>query len=105
MDTKTIKKILKKYKKSLKEKIKVDELIVFGSRAWGRPRADSDIDVLVISEDFKKYPRHKWLDLVDKAAKDFEPEIQAWPLTPKQLDSADELTTIGQARTRGIRFV
>ena len=47
-------------KKFLTEKIDVivskfnpEKLILFGSRAWGKPTDDSDIDLIIVSDYFK----------------------------------------------------
>jgi predicted nucleotidyltransferase len=34
----------------IKQAAPVVKIVLFGSRAWGTPRADSDIDVLVVEE-------------------------------------------------------
>lgn len=44
--------ILKRFKKRLKN-MGIDKLILFGSRAKGNFRKDSDFDILVISKKFK----------------------------------------------------
>lgn len=53
MDKKTIKK-LKKIAETVREKyqINLEEVIVFGSRATEDYRVESDIDVLIVSDDF-----------------------------------------------------
>ena len=43
---------LKKFKHNLKTKIKIDKIIFFGSRAHGRPKKDSDIDLIIVSKKF-----------------------------------------------------
>lgn len=53
MGGKTIIGQLKEYKKKLSEKIDIEELILFGSRAKGQGSEDSDIDLLVVSKDFE----------------------------------------------------
>ncbi|MFH1801287.1 MAG: nucleotidyltransferase domain-containing protein [archaeon] len=45
-------RILKKFKEKLKGKIKVEKMILFGSRAVGDNRKDSDIDLLIVSSSF-----------------------------------------------------
>lgn len=50
----TIKKFIKGYVKNLKPYIKIDKVILFGSMARGGAHRDSDIDLIIISPDFKK---------------------------------------------------
>ncbi len=54
MDRKKLKiiKKIKKFKKGLKN-LDLDKLILFGSYAKGNQTKDSDIDLLVVSNDFK----------------------------------------------------
>lgn len=54
MDRKKIIKELKEYKKKIAKKIKIDKMILFGSRAKGRYRKDSDVDLIVVSPNFRK---------------------------------------------------
>ncbi len=47
-------KIRKELLKALKEEgIKVDKIIVFGSYAEGRTKEESDIDIILVSKDFR----------------------------------------------------
>jgi len=39
--------------KKLKDELKVEEVHIFGSRVYGTPLKESDIDILIISEEFK----------------------------------------------------
>jgi len=52
-DQKIINK-LKKFKKELEEEMPNSRMILFGSRAWGKPHRDSDIDLIIINPKFKK---------------------------------------------------
>lgn len=56
MDPKTSEalKHVKTFKKAISKKIKIDKLIVFGSAAAGKIGKHSDIDILLISREFKK---------------------------------------------------
>ena len=53
MDTAEVIEKLKRYKYLLKQQIKFDQLILFGSYAKGTAHADSDMDVAVIVDEFK----------------------------------------------------
>ena len=44
----------------IKNKHKDSEIIVFGSRAWGTPRNDSDLDIAIVPRDINDY-----YDIVD----------------------------------------
>jgi hypothetical protein len=83
----------------------VDQVIVFGSYLEGNATEDSDIDVLVISDDFKSLDEDQRLDLLYEAKGFIEPPIHPWGFTPEELEKASELTTLGYARTAGIRFL
>lgn len=49
--------LLQKYRKRVSKLVRLKKIILFGSRARGDSSEDSDVDVLMISEDFegKKY--------------------------------------------------
>jgi hypothetical protein len=105
MDIDQIKAPLNQFVKKVPKSIKVDQVIIFGSYLEGNVSQDSDIDVLVISDDFKKMNADQRLEVLYDAAEDIEPEIDAWGFTQEELKRAGELTTLGYARTSGIRFV
>ena len=50
MDTKDL-EIIKRLKSIIQERVKLDRLILFGSRARGDAEPDSDMDVLVILDE------------------------------------------------------
>jgi len=105
MDTTAIQTPLKAFLKRISSKIRVQHLIVFGSYAWGAPTNDSDLDVIVVSDDFKKIRSDKRDTLLWRAAEGITPEIQPWGFTTKELQEAGEYSTLGHARDAGIRFV
>ncbi len=67
MAEKTIKfpkKIVDHYIENLKEKIKINGVLLFGSFAWGKPTKHSDVDLVIVSPDFTKKEfsnRLQWL--------------------------------------------
>ena len=65
--------------------INVKKIILYGSYATGTQREDSDIDLIVISDDFSKYNFRERLELLGLAAgKVFEP-IEAMGYTSKEM--------------------
>ena len=54
MAGKKIIKELGRFKKELSRTITISKMIFFGSRAWGKPHRESDVDLMVISPDFYK---------------------------------------------------
>ncbi|MBI4140962.1 nucleotidyltransferase domain-containing protein [Candidatus Woesearchaeota archaeon] len=67
MDRKrTIKKELKLFKENLSKKIPVKTLLFFGSRARGQGKKYSDVDLIVVSDKFKRKKFHqRAVDLYD----------------------------------------
>ena len=52
-------KLVQKFKKDINKSIKVDKLILFGSRTKGNFSRYSDFDLLIVSPDFKGVPWYK----------------------------------------------
>jgi predicted nucleotidyltransferase len=44
--------LVRRFRERLRDRIRVDRLLVFGSRARGTHRPDSDYDLIVVSPDF-----------------------------------------------------
>jgi predicted nucleotidyltransferase len=81
-----IQEIIKKYQQEI-EKLGVSpqKIILFGSYAGGSPREDSDIDVIVIADDFRNMNMRERLELLGIAAgRVFEP-IEALGYTQEEL--------------------
>jgi predicted nucleotidyltransferase len=85
---KKISKTLKELKSALEEAgIKVDQVILFGSYATGWSRKGSDIDVAVVSEDFRGMNLLKRLETIGLAlakARIMEP-IEAMAIRKRSL--------------------
>jgi len=82
-----IKEIAKRYADELKKAgIKPQRIILYGSYAKGQPREESDIDFIVISEDFKNMNFRERLELLGIAAgRVFEP-IEAIGYTSEEFE-------------------
>lgn len=98
-----IKGIIKRFEAELmKLNIRPQKIIIFGSYASGRPREDSDIDIVVISEDFKDLNLRERLEILGLAAgRVFEP-IEALGYTPEEAKNASPVSILSEALTSGI---
>lgn len=88
-------KELKKFKKKLSEKYEIDKLILFGSRVKGKHRKDSDVDITIISKDFRKIPvlyRNRGLYLVW----DLDYRVDFICYTPEEFERLRHKATICQ---------
>jgi predicted nucleotidyltransferase len=103
MVTRPITRRLTGFRKALATQIQVAELIVFGSHLEGNATEDSDIDVIVVSDDFVGMTENERLDILEDAAGLEEPLIHAWGFTRREIEQAGELTTLGYARAAGLR--
>ncbi len=81
-----IKEIIKKYSEEIEKLgIRPREILLYGSYAKGLAREDSDIDVIVISNDFKNLDIRERLELLGLAAgRVFEP-IEALGYTEEEI--------------------
>lgn len=48
MDRKELIKNLRKFKKKIEKKYNINKIILFGSRANGRPKKESDVDLIIV---------------------------------------------------------
>ncbi len=77
----------------LQAQIEPERVILFGSRVWGTPRPDSDLDVVVVSERFRDLPfgeRMAWLLWLA----DFDKHIDFFCYTPDEFDRVQRLSSI-----------
>ena len=101
MDIRTIKKPIKQFVQALPKSINLDKAIVFGSYANQTATKNSDIDIILVSENFKKMNEDDRLNVLYKASRFIEPEIHPWGFTQNELDKADPQSTLGAARLFG----
>ncbi|MCD5406064.1 MAG: nucleotidyltransferase domain-containing protein [Desulfotomaculum sp.] len=82
-----IERIIERYKKELKKcGINAEKIMLYGSYAKGTPREDSDIDLIIISEDFKDLNLRERLEVLGlTAGRVFEP-IEALGYTAAEIE-------------------
>ncbi|MBS3772419.1 MAG: nucleotidyltransferase domain-containing protein [Bacteroidales bacterium] len=103
---KKISEIVKKFKLYLGNMgVKVDRMILFGSYAEGTNREGSDIDIVVISEDFNNMDILRRLETIGLAlarAKIMEP-VEALGYTEKEFSAKGSGTFLGEeVKEKGI---
>lgn len=92
-----IERIIERYKQELKNLgIKVEKIVLYGSYAKGKPRPDSDIDLIVISDDFKNLDLRERLEILGLAAgRVFEP-IEALGYTKEEIESEEKESFVAE---------
>ena len=64
MDKKTAINIIKEFAKLASDELKIEKLILFGSHVTGKAGRESDIDLIIVSDNFrgmKSYRRAAWM--------------------------------------------
>ena len=105
MDIRYAKKPLKKFLDALPKKVKIEKIILYGSVVRKHAKHANDIDVLIVSDSFRKWDEDKRLDTLYKASRFIEPEIHPWGVTKNEWNSASKFSLIGQARKSGISII
>jgi len=94
---------LDRYLAFVRAEIDVHKVVLYGSYAYGIPHDDSDIDLVILSNDFAQMPkleRHQWLGWIAwQAGTNY---IQPLGFTPKEFESASPLSLLGEVREKGV---
>ena len=100
-----IKKIIEDYKNVLSSLgIHVERVILFGSFANGKARKDSDIDLVVISNDFEKLNLRERLEILGVAAARIMKPIEAKGYTIKEIHNAAQASFLEEILETGVRI-
>ena len=88
MDKAAVLKILSRFQRLLEARgVCVERLVLYGSYASGTWREGSDIDVVVISEDFDEMSYWQRLELLADVVYELYEPVEAVALTPEQWNS------------------
>ncbi len=89
---KAVLEIIYRFKKAIESKgIKVDRIILFGSYATGTYHEGSDIDIVVISEDFREKSYWERIEILSDAIYEIFEPIEAVAMTPEEWESRDSM--------------
>jgi predicted nucleotidyltransferase len=98
------KRELARFLKRLKRELGVVEVYIFGSRAYGNPLLESDLDMIVVSEEFGKRSFIENMELLSRTW-DGSFTVEMFPYTPEQLRKyAERKTVVSEALRKGIRI-
>jgi predicted nucleotidyltransferase len=82
-----LKTIIRRYCKELeKMEIRVDRVMLFGSRLKNTALEGSDIDLIIISRDFAPYSQRERLEILGIAAAHILEPVQANGFTPQEIE-------------------
>ena len=99
------KNIIKKYIRNLQSLgISVQKTILFGSRAKGKFREDSDIDIAVISKEFEIMGLWEKAKYLGRAARGISSPIEALGFSPSQLRKHDQGTMLHEILNSGLEI-
>jgi predicted nucleotidyltransferase len=98
------KRELARFLKRLKRELGVVEVYIFGSRVYGNPLLESDLDMIVVSEEFGKRSFIENMELLSRMW-DGSFTLEMFPYTPEQLRKyAERKTVVSEALRKGIRI-
>jgi Nucleotidyltransferase domain. len=98
------KRELARFLKRLKRELGVVEVYIFGSKAYGNPLLESDLDMIVVSEEFGKRSFIENMELLSRMW-DGSFTVEMFPYTPEQLRKyAERKTVVSEALRKGIRI-
>ncbi|MCS7098356.1 MAG: nucleotidyltransferase domain-containing protein [Candidatus Methanomethyliaceae archaeon] len=97
-------KELLNFMRLLKEELNVSEIYIFGSRVYGIPLKDSDLDMLIISDKFKERSFIENMEILSKLWNGSF-TIEMFPYYPEQLKKyKGKKIVITEALEKGIRI-
>jgi predicted nucleotidyltransferase len=81
-----LKRIVNRYRVQLEKMgIRPTRILLYGSQAAGTAREGSDVDLIVISRDWKKYNHRERLELLGIASARILEPVQAQGFTPSEI--------------------
>ncbi len=103
---KEIYRIITEYKQKLEGMgIKVKKIIIYGSHAKGKVEEHSDIDLFIVSDDFKDMDLWERLCLLGRARIGIKKPMEILGLTEEEFDSENSGTFVGdEIKSKGIEI-
>jgi len=99
--------IIVEYRSKLEARgIRVKRIILYGSHASGKAREDSDLDLVVVSDDFKDMDLWERLCLLGQARKGIKRPMEILGLTEEEYES-DQVDTFirDEVKAKGVEVI
>lgn len=94
--------IISNFVNALKEKgIRVEQVYLYGSYAYGEPKHESDIDIAVVSPDFGK-DRYEEGKLLRQIAWRINSRIEPIPISKESFLNDDWIPLVYEIKARGV---
>ena len=99
--------IIAEYREKLESLgISVRKIVLYGSHATGNAREDSDLDLVVVSDDLKDMDLWERLCLLGRARKGIKRPMEILGLTEEEFEAEGKGTFIGnEVKLKGIEVV
>ena len=98
--------IIAQYKEKLETMgVRVKKIILYGSHAFGKAREDSDLDLLVVSDDLKDMDLWERLCLLGRARKGIKRPMEILGLTEEEYESEHDTFIRDEVKTKGIEVI
>lgn|SRR3989304_4028792 len=90
-----VKKVLRDYLTRVQKEIPVNYAVLYGSRAKGKARSDSDIDIAIFSSKFRNKSHYTAQVMLQKFLWDIKADIQPVGYPVEEYSSKDKLSFVG----------
>ncbi|MBI5300453.1 MAG: nucleotidyltransferase domain-containing protein [Deltaproteobacteria bacterium] len=97
-----IKTIIKAFVKEVRKSYRVEQAILFGSYVSGKATEFSDIDLAIVSPDFRGRPEMEILMDLSRKAMKIDTSLEVLAFTPEELVSPDPLSFSYQVKKTGL---
>jgi predicted nucleotidyltransferase len=97
-------KVLENFKRKVERRVNVAQLILFGSRASGKAKKESDVDIIIVSKDFEGQKSFKRAPMFYYDW-DYDYDTDIICLTPEELEKKkNQIGIIKNALKRSIQI-
>lgn len=96
-----VKRTVEQYVAQLQPEIRVSKVVLFGSHARGTANEWSDIDIAVISNDFKKMKSLAQVEFLALRRKGCDPALAPLGFTLDEYETASHLDFLGEIKRTG----
>ncbi len=99
-----LKEDLEKLKRNLEKRgIRVEKILIFGSRARGDYLETSDLDVIIVSRDWERIPFPRRLQMIQECWENNWIGLDGFGYTPEEFEKGKNFVLISQAIKEGIQ--